>query len=546
MSSTPSPGMPNSPMQSEKAKRYDRQLRLWGDHGQNALECASVCLINATATGTEILKSLVLPGVGAFTILDPHKLTGEDVGNNFFLDPDFIGGSRGECAMRLLLEMNHEVRGDCVQETVEQVLENNPVFFSSFSLVVSCGLPEKSLLTLSKVLWEENIPLLVVKTTGFLGYIRLQVQEHFIVETHPDNRSADLRLVDNMWEELESWLDKEAERMEQMTRQEHGHTPYPVVLHKFLKLWKADHGGNIPSNYKEKKEFKEFIRTGLLKRENNNEVDEDEENFEEAMRAVNTVITHNKIPHNTMKILNDECAANLNSKSKGLWVIANAVNRFVQLEQRLPVEGLVPDMFSDSARYVELHNIYRDRANHDVEIVLKSVNQLIESSNLPKDMVTEAEVRRFCRESRFLRVERGCSLETEYSGSGLTGSLQSGLEDTDSDALYYLVLRAVDRYTSEYGSVPGETHSEVESDTVKLKAVFTKMCAEAGLHPPPGQDDHIHEVCRYGGAELHTVAAFLGGCAAHESIKLLTGQYVPIDNIVLYNAVTSNVSTFKV
>ena len=60
------------------------------------------------------------------------------------------------------------------------------------------------------------------------------------------------------------------------------------------------------------------------------------------------------------------------------------------------------------------------------------------------------------------------------------------------------------------------------------------------------QDDHIHEVCRYGGSELHTVAAFLGGCAAHECIKLLTGQYVPIDNIVVYNAITSNVSTFKV
>ena len=29
--------------------------------------------------------------------------------------------SRGEVAMRLLLEMNHEVRGDCVQESIEQV-----------------------------------------------------------------------------------------------------------------------------------------------------------------------------------------------------------------------------------------------------------------------------------------------------------------------------------------------------------------------------------------------------------------------------------------
>ena len=83
-------------------------VRLWGDHGQSALERANICLINATATGTEILKSLVLPGIGSFTIIDPAKVmkpfsksskinlnlvqvTGEDVGNNFFLTSDAIG-----------------------------------------------------------------------------------------------------------------------------------------------------------------------------------------------------------------------------------------------------------------------------------------------------------------------------------------------------------------------------------------------------------------------------------------------------------------------
>ena len=55
-------------------------LRLWGDHGQIALEAAHVCLINATAMGTEILKSLVLPGIGAFTIVDGNKISEEDIG----------------------------------------------------------------------------------------------------------------------------------------------------------------------------------------------------------------------------------------------------------------------------------------------------------------------------------------------------------------------------------------------------------------------------------------------------------------------------------
>ena len=41
--------------------------------------------------------------------------------------------------------------------------------------------------------------------------------------------------------------------------------------------------------------------------------------------------------------------------------------------------------------------------------------------------------------------------------------------------------------------------------------------------------------CRYGAAELHSVAAFMGGCAAQEVIKIVTRQFVPINNTYIYN-----------
>lgn len=44
--------------------KYDRQLRLWGPSGQKALMEAHILLVNASATGTETLKNLVLPGGG--------------------------------------------------------------------------------------------------------------------------------------------------------------------------------------------------------------------------------------------------------------------------------------------------------------------------------------------------------------------------------------------------------------------------------------------------------------------------------------------------
>ena len=130
-----------------KEIKYDRQLRLWSANGQSALESAHLLLINATATGTEILKNLVLPGNhppvpyalqghshghapfpsrfvsfwvsgkclllgnGAFTILDGKKVTGEDAGVNFFLEEESIGSSRGEEAYKYISELNPDVRG---------------------------------------------------------------------------------------------------------------------------------------------------------------------------------------------------------------------------------------------------------------------------------------------------------------------------------------------------------------------------------------------------------------------------------------------------
>ena len=56
-----------------KKRRYDRQLRLWGEHGQAAMEECSICLLNGSATGTETLKNLVLPGVHSPASASSHR-----------------------------------------------------------------------------------------------------------------------------------------------------------------------------------------------------------------------------------------------------------------------------------------------------------------------------------------------------------------------------------------------------------------------------------------------------------------------------------------
>ena len=51
-------------------------------------------------------------------------------------------------------------------------------------------------------------------------------------------------------------------------------------------------------------------------------------------------------------------------------------------------------------------------------------------------------------------------------------------------------------------------------------------------------------MCRYGAAEVHSIAAYIGGCAAQEVIKIITNQYVPINNTHIYSAITASSATF--
>ena len=48
---------------------------------------------------------------------------------------------------------------------------------------------------------------------------------------------------------------------------------------------------------------------------------------------------------------------------------------------------------------------------------------------------------------------------------------------------------------------------------------------------------HAQEIARYGNVELHVICAILGGVASQEAVKLLTHQYVCINNTYVYNGV---------
>ena len=141
------------------------------------------------------------------------------------------------------------------------------------------------------------------------------------------------------------------------------------------------------------------------------------------------------------------------------------------------------------------------------------------------------------------------------------------LNNLESLAPIYVALRAyqsfIDSTTSSSSNAtrpaiahPGFTPSNIETDTAALlshaqeylQTISTRLTL---TEPFPGEKveknigDWCREVVRYGGAELHNIAALAGGVVAQEVIKIFTRQYVPVGNTVVFDGVRSSVQCWE-
>ena len=587
VTSKPSPKSPSQGGESEKSKKYDRQLRLWGETGQAAIESSHVCLINATCTGVEILKSLILPGIGSFTIVDDAIVTGSDVGSNFFLTQSCIGSNRGKVTSRLLNELNPDVRGDYVEESLEQLLDSSHHhhdIFSTYNLVIACDLMnEDSLLKLSKVLWDRDIPLIIVKTNGLYGYVRLQVKEHDIVESHPDSVLEDLRL-DSPFPELKSFLD--TQDLDQMNRKELSHTPSLIIMYKFLKKWQSMNGLSddcLPSNSREKDQLRSLIRDSMLEFKasmtKEEESDLDLVNFEESIRGLNTgLVSSRKIPSESQELLNACSSAPIKNK---FWLMVRALRRFVESKGCLPIRGTIPDMTSDSNRYISLQRIYGNKFREDAAFFTSCLLSVLEQNQLVSiEDFHENEIKTFCKNSQFLKVIRTLPLVKEYpskddaalsvrddaalsvrddaalsvrddavlsvNGQSSKVSIKEQINaedlscDIQSSLNLYLMFRSLDRFKTRFNRNPGSSSDNIDEDVIKLKTCFKELLSEEfqiNNVSMGTREELLQQIVSFGGSEVHAVSSIVGAIAAHEAVKLITHQFVPIDSTLIFDGI---------
>lgn len=60
----------------------------------------------------------------------------------------------------------------------------------------------------------------------------------------------------------------------------------------------------------------------------------------------------------------------------------------------------------------------------------------------------------------------------------------------------------------------------MDEEISRLKTTVVALFNDLGYNGSTLTEDLINEMCRYGAAELHAVAAFIGGIASQEVIKV--------------------------
>ncbi|KAL6136889.1 hypothetical protein ACLB2K_062184 [Fragaria x ananassa] len=513
---------------AEPKIKYDRQLRIWGEQGQAALEKASVCLLNCGPTGSETLKNLVLGGVGSITVIDGSKVEFGDLGNNFMVDESCVGQSKAKCVCQFLQELNDAVKAKFIEEHPEVLIQTNPSFFSQFTLVVATQLVEDSMVKLDRICRDANVLLIFARSYGLTGLVRISVKEHTVIESKPEHFLDDLRL-NNPWPELKGFA--ETIDLDVSDPVAHKHTPYVVILVKMAQEWAKSHGGGLPTTREEKKEFKERIKARMTAI--------DEENYREATENSFKVFTARGISSELQQMISDS-RSEIDSSSSDFWVMVAALKEFLANEGggEAPLEGSIADMTSSTEHYVALQKIYQAKAEADFLVIDQRVKTLLKKIGRDPSSISKATVKSFCRNARKLKVCRYRPIEDEFTSPSLP-DLQKYLTDEDYSVAggFYILLRAADRFAANYNNFPGQFDGVMDEDISRLKTTAVGLLNDLGCNGVTLTEDLINEMCRFGAAELHAVAAFIGGIASQEVIKLITKQFVPLSGTFIFNGI---------
>jgi amyloid beta precursor protein binding protein 1 len=460
-------------------ERYDRQLRLWGSHGQKKLSSAKILCLGSSIPVVEALKNLVLPGIGSFDIVDETVVTDRDLGKNFFVAcRENIGRNRAVVVTENLLKLNPS----CTGQGIQSLSLLSPECTTNY--IVCLISRDFQLLHASNELLKEilsNIPFIVhVESIGFLGRVRLVYNTpHVILEPKAEEGRIDDFRISNPWNELSNFSDQLLNAAK--TDIDMCHIPYLILLIKAVSRMSSSPTRQGIVNELMTIGGKNF-HEGL--------------NFKEALDNIYRVTAvcsdRDVVDHleDLIELLSgEERGSLLNSQCAN---ILQGIVRFFHTHGVLPLSGVsLPDMSSYTESYTKLGKIFRSKWVSDMDTLRRLISVNVDESVL--GMIVS--------NIRNISIMPKSSLRMN----------ESICVDEFEDPEHFDVVRVLDGRLGEV-------------ENIKF----------------------VEEITRYKNAcELHAVGSVVGSVAAQEIVKLVTNQFVPINDSFVFNGINGTSFTYR-
>ncbi|XBW35268.1 hypothetical protein QEN19_000836 [Hanseniaspora menglaensis] len=185
---------------------YDRQIRLWGLSTQQLILNSKVLVVNLNGLGTEIVKNLLLSGIGNITVLDEHEIEISDVNtyyNQFFIYNSDLSKvdttkkyKRLDFAEKNMKDMNPRCNLQVFTDSSEKKLLDKE-FLKNFDLVITTEILNNELLSKINLLTRDiKIPLYICQSFGLSSFIFVDyIQKESILEKPLDAKKDTAQII---------------------------------------------------------------------------------------------------------------------------------------------------------------------------------------------------------------------------------------------------------------------------------------------------------------------------------------------------------------
>ncbi|KAJ7069908.1 hypothetical protein C8F01DRAFT_1114598 [Mycena amicta] len=226
----------------EEVGRLDRQIRVWGFEAQQRMRNATILVVRLKGTATEVIKNIVLSGIGKLVLVDSDDVVEEDLGSGFFFRDEDVGKKRVDAARERIESLNPLVTVNTLA-----ILEDLDALIETVDLVCVTDWDREGLMQLNATCRRLGKPFYAGGTYGVLGYIFCDLLTHEYVAPHDRSVPKDAQKNIKFSATYPTLAEAVTHRWTHLTKRQTKEVN-PAVVFTILGLWEYQHRhGRLPA-----------------------------------------------------------------------------------------------------------------------------------------------------------------------------------------------------------------------------------------------------------------------------------------------------------